>query len=58
MQRVRPAFAMDPMAFGRSGLDRVADALPARAPSQMAADVRLFVITFLGGFIFVSAYLA
>ena len=58
MQRVRPAFALDPMAFGRSGLDRVPDALPARTPSQLGADVRLFVMTFLGGFIFVSAYLA
>ena len=57
MQRVRPAFAMDPMAFGRS-LSREAAAVPPRAPSQLAADVRLFVMTFVAGFIFVSAYLA
>ena len=48
---------MHPMAFGRS-LSREAAAVPPRAPSQLAADVRLFVMTFLAGFIFVSAYLA
>ena len=55
---VRPAIAADPRAFGRSGLDHAADMRPARAPSQLAADIRLFVMTFLAGFIFVSAYLA
>jgi len=56
MQRIRPAIAADPRAFGRLG--REAIPAPVSSHSELAADVRLFLMTFLAGFIFVSAYLA
>jgi hypothetical protein len=56
MQRIRPAIAADPRAFGRLGRERTTVSVPYR--SELAADVRLFLMTFLAGFIFVSAYLA
>jgi hypothetical protein len=50
MQLARPAFAPDPRRFGRA---------PARAVAAMQAaplsdDFKLFAMTFVGGFLFVS----
>jgi hypothetical protein len=57
MQRIRPAIAADPRAFGR-GLGRESAVAPAAGRSQLAADLRLFATAFLAGFIFVSVFLA
>jgi hypothetical protein len=55
MQFTRPAIATDPRRFGR-GVRRVASTGPS-APS-LSDDFRLFAITFLAGFLFVSILLA
>jgi len=55
MQCVRPAIATDPRAFGRNGPRALA--APA-ARSQLGDDLKLFAITFLAGFAFVSVFLA
>ena len=55
MQLVRPVFASDPRTFGRS----VPPGFPApAAPSRLGEDLKLFAITFLAGFTFVSVFLA
>ena len=51
MQLERPAFALDPPRFGRR--------VPAvRASSPVGADLRLFAMTFIAGFVFVSILIA
>jgi hypothetical protein len=55
MQLARPAVATDPRTFGR-GMFRELATRPA-APS-IAADLRLFALTFVGGFVFVSLLIA
>jgi hypothetical protein len=52
MQLARPAIAVDPRLFGRG---RARDAGPVQNPaSGVAADLKLFAVTFLAGFVFVS----
>jgi len=55
MQCVRPAIATDPRAFGRNV--PAAPAVPA-PPGSLGDDLKLFAVTFLGGFLFVSLFLA
>lgn len=42
-----------PLQFGRA-----AKALPAEPPRSLADEVRLFLLTFTGGFLFMTVYLA
>jgi hypothetical protein len=51
MQLARPAFAPDPRRFGR----RMPDA---QSGSLIGADFKLFAVTFLAGFVFVSVLIA
>ena len=52
MAVVRPTVALEPRRFGRGPIFRgEAEPLPARALSH---DLRLFAITFVAGFLFVS----
>jgi len=53
MQLARPVFAPDPKQFGRGRMYEVTSA-PVAAPMAISDDVKLFVITFLAGFAFVS----
>ena len=53
MQLARPAFAPHPSVFGRARL-RELPAQPAAVPSTFAADAKLFAMTFIAGFLFVS----
>ena len=55
MAWVRPAYALQPTAFGRR--PSVA-AQAVDAPSSLADDLRLFATTFAAGFLFVSILLA
>ena len=57
MQLPRRVVAADPRLSGR-GPQRQLQVDPAPAPSMVGADVRLFVTTFLAGFIFVSVLIA
>jgi hypothetical protein len=51
MQLARPAVAIDPRTFGkRSRVGRS----PASSRVSSANDLRLFLMTFVGGFLFVS----
>ena len=52
MQLARPAFALDPKAFGKGRLRELR--VPAAAPSGLSADLKLFATTFVAGFLFVS----
>ena len=52
MQLARPAFALDPKAFGRGRVRELS--MPAAAPSALSADLKLFATTFVAGFLFVS----
>ena len=55
MQTVRPAIANDPRTFGR----RMQPAQAIAAPTPVLSDdFRLFAMTFLAGFVFVSVLLA
>ena len=59
MSSVRQAFGIDPRTFGRRVQDE--PEWPAAAPAPRAsliADLKLFAATFLGGFVFVTVYLA
>jgi hypothetical protein len=57
MQVVRPPFAIHPSLFGR-GRARILDRRPAERPAlSISSDVRLFALTFLGGFLFVSVFI-
>lgn len=51
MQPARPVFATHPTAFGRGPVREVAEPAP---PSRLWADLRLFALTFVLGFLFVS----
>ena len=51
MQLARPAYASDPRRFGRRAL-AVAAAVPARP--ALSDDFKLFALTFVSGFLFVS----
>ena len=51
MQLARPAIALDPRRFGRRA---VALADTARIKPALNDDVRLFALTFVAGFLFVS----
>ena len=51
MQLARPAFAMDPRRFGR-GPNRTLGRTHAAA--AVASDLKLFMTTFVAGFLFVS----
>ena len=51
MQLARPAYAPDPRRFGRRPL-AVAAAIPAKP--VLSDDLKLFALTFIGGFLFVS----
>ena len=53
---VRLAIAADPRRFGRAFENDQPAAPP--APSRLGDDIRLFAVTFLCGFIFVSVFLA
>jgi hypothetical protein len=52
MQFARPAFATYQRRFGRAPRPMVE--LPARRMGGLSADLRLFVMTFAAGFLFVS----
>ena len=59
MSFVRQAFGIDPRAFGRRFQDE--PEWPVIAPprrSLLGDDLKLFAATFIGGFVFVSVYLA
>jgi len=54
MHVVRPPYAIHPGLFGR-GPSRVLSPAPRQRPAlSISSDVRLFALTFLGGFLFVS----
>jgi hypothetical protein len=55
MQLARPPIAADPRQFGRAFRR---EPTPASAHSQLGDDIKLFVVTFLAGFVFVSVFLA
>lgn len=52
MQLSRPAFAMDPMRFGKGRVRELPQAC--WQPATLSGDLKLFATTFLAGFIFVS----
>jgi|KBSSwiStaDraftv2_1062776.scaffolds.fasta_scaffold407265_2 hypothetical protein len=52
MYLARPAFALDPKAFGRGR--RREPPIEAAVPSKISADLKLFATTFFAGFLFVS----
>jgi hypothetical protein len=52
MQLARPSIARHPFRFGQGRTWSVEDAAP--APGTLGDDLRLFAMTFLGGFLFVS----
>ena len=59
MQPVRPVIAVDPRAFGRGiqrGIHGDLTAAPVR--NRISDDFKLFAMTFLAGFVFVSVFLA
>jgi len=59
MSFVRQAFGIDPRNFGRRFQDGPEWPPVARAPRALLSDdLKLFAATFLGGFVFVSVYLA
>ena len=55
MELARPASAADPRTFGRNAPRAPAAPAP---PSRRGDDLKLFAITFLAGFTFVSVFLA
>jgi hypothetical protein len=56
MQLARPAIAQHPFQFGR-GIAREVEPTPVPAGS-IGSNLKLFVTTFLAGFIFVSVLIA
>jgi len=56
MQLARPAIAVDPRRFGRG---RQLDAGPVAQPaaSDTGSDLKIFLMTFAAGFVFVSVLL-
>jgi hypothetical protein len=57
MQLARPAFAPDPRLFGRRAFFDLSSA-PLSGAQGFSADLKLFVTTFLVGFLFVSVLIA
>ena len=53
----RPAIAADPREFGKR-FDEPAERADSAASGSLAADVRLFALTFAAGFLFVSVLIA
>jgi hypothetical protein len=51
MHLVRPIFAAHPKVFGRAPVRELGQAV---LPSGIADDIKLFAMTFLAGFLFVS----
>jgi len=51
MQPARPVFAAHPSAFGRGPVRQLPDST---TPSRLWSDLKLFVVTFSAGFLFVS----
>ena len=59
MSSVRQAFGIDPRTFGRRFQDEPEWPVVAPEPrASLIADLKLFAATFLGGFVFVTVYLA
>ena len=56
MKMLRSVIALDPRLFGRGPLFILDSAPNARRP-DMAADLKLFATTFVGGFLFMAIYL-
>ena len=52
MQLARPAIAIDPRRFGRGQVRNVRSA--ESKANSFGADLKLFALTFLAGFVFVS----
>jgi hypothetical protein len=52
MQLARPLFATNPKLFGKGPVREVAG--PRAQAASLAADLKLFAATFIGGFLFVS----
>jgi len=57
MLRLRAPIAADPRLFGKR-LDSPAVPAGGNAPASLAADLRLFALTFTAGFLFVSVLIA
>jgi hypothetical protein len=57
MNLSRRALAHDALSFGRRELAFDAGDAP-RSTSRISDDLRLFALTFAGGFLFMSVYLA
>ena len=51
MHAVRPVFALHPKLFGRGPVRERGETVQ---PSRIAGDIKLFAMTFLAGFLFVS----
>ena len=60
MRSIRPALALDPTRFGRRPPTAAAPIEIVTRPSapRLADDLKLFAMTFAGGFLFVAVYLA
>jgi len=59
MSSVRQAFGIDPRTFGRRFQQEPEWQVAAQASRPLFSDdLKLFAATFLGGFVFVSVYLA
>ncbi|MES2904612.1 MAG: hypothetical protein V4696_10540 [Pseudomonadota bacterium] len=56
MSTIRPALAATSQSFGRRARGFVAD--EPLVASARGSDARLFAFTFLGGFLFMTVYLA
>lgn len=56
MKMLRSVIALDPRLFGRGPQFSLDSAPGARRP-DMAADLKLFATTFVGGFLFMAIYL-
>jgi hypothetical protein len=56
MPLARSVIAADPRSFGRALLRDLP--APARLAPSIAEDLKLFALTFLGGFVFVSVLIA
>ena len=54
---MRPAIALDPRQFGRGRTFLLELVERNRTSSATLADVKLFISTFCGGFLFVALYL-
>lgn len=57
MSLMRPAIALDPRQFGRGRTFLMELVERNRTASATLADVKLFISTFCGGFLFIALYL-